>query len=53
MGIVEIAFNAVQVSVNPCAVRAFAVGDNQVRFIPIFFAYPPKRRQQAKARLEA
>ena len=43
-GIVEIALNAVQVSVYPCAVRAFAVGDNQVRFIPIVFAYPPKRR---------
>jgi hypothetical protein len=46
MGIVEIALNAVQVSVNPCAVRAFAVGDNQVGFIPIVFAYPPKRRQR-------
>ena len=34
-GIVEIALNAVQVSVNPCAVRAFAVGDNLVGFIPI------------------
>ena len=46
MGIVEIALKAVQVSVNPCAVRAFAVGDNQVRFIPIVFAYRPKRRQR-------
>src|ERR1700735_3013263 len=49
MGIVEIAFNAVQVSVNPCAVRAFAVGDNQVRFIPIFFAYPPKAPPAGKS----
>jgi hypothetical protein len=45
-GIVEIALNAVQVSVNPCAVRAFAVGDNLVRFIPIVFACPPKRHQR-------
>jgi hypothetical protein len=45
-GIVEIALNAVQVSVNPCAVRASAVGDNLVRFIPIVFACPPKRHQR-------
>jgi hypothetical protein len=45
-GIVEIALNAVQVSVNPCAVRAFAVGDNLVRCIPIVFACPPKRHQR-------
>jgi hypothetical protein len=46
-GIVEIALNAVQVSVNPCAVRAFAVGNNLVRFIPIVFACPPKPPTQA------
>ena len=46
IGIVEIALNAVQVSVNPCAVRAFTVGDNLVRFIPIVFARPPKRHQR-------
>jgi hypothetical protein len=46
--------NAVQVSVNPCAVRAFAVGDNLVRCIPIVFACPPKAPlTQAQARLEA
>jgi hypothetical protein len=45
-GIVEIALNAVQVSVNPCAVRAFGVGDNLVRLIPIVFACPPKRHQR-------
>ena len=44
-GVVEIALNAVQVSVNPRAVRAFAVGDNLVRFIPLVFARPPKRHQ--------
>jgi hypothetical protein len=32
LGIVEIALDPVQVSVNPCAVSAFAVGDNLVRF---------------------
>ena len=42
-GIVEITLNAVQVSVNPCAVRAFAVGDNLVRCIPIVVACPLKR----------
>ena len=46
-GIVEIALNAVQVSVNPCAVRAFAVGNNLVRFIPIVFSCPPKPPTQA------
>jgi hypothetical protein len=45
-GIVDIAVNAVQVSVNPCAVRAFAVGDDLVRFIPIVSACPPKRHQR-------
>ena len=45
-GIVEIALNAVQVSVNPCAVRAFAVSDNLVRFIPIILACPLKRHQR-------
>ena len=46
IGIVEIALNAVQVSVNPRAVRAFAFGDNLVRLIPIVFACPPKRYQR-------
>jgi hypothetical protein len=32
--------------VNPCAVRAFTVGDHLVRFIPIVFACPPKCRQR-------
>jgi hypothetical protein len=45
-GIVEIALNAVQVGVNPCAVRAFTVADNLVRFIPIVFACPLKRHQR-------
>ena len=31
---------------NPCAVRAFTVGDHLVRFIPIVFACPPKCRQR-------
>jgi hypothetical protein len=45
MGIVEIALNAVQVSVNPCAVTAFAVGDNLACCVPIIFACPPQRHQ--------
>jgi len=32
--------------VNQCAVKAFAVGDNLVRFIPIVFACPQKRHQR-------
>ena len=44
-GIVEIALNAVQVSVNPCAVTAFAVGDNLACCVPIIFACPPQRHQ--------
>ena len=44
-GVVEIALNAVQVSVNPRAVRAFAIGGNLVRCVPIVLARPPKRDQ--------
>jgi hypothetical protein len=49
-----IALNAVQISVDPCEVRALALGDTMVRFIPIVFACPPKchhRRQKAGWRL--
>ena len=44
-GTVEIALNAVQVSVNPRAVTAFAVGDNLACCVPIIFACPPQRHQ--------
>ncbi len=45
-GIAEIALSAVQVSVNPCTVRALPVRDNLVRFMPIVFSCPPERHQR-------
>ncbi len=46
VGIVEIALDAVQVSVNPCAFSPFGVGDDLVRLVPIVLACPPKRQQR-------
>jgi hypothetical protein len=39
----QITFNAVQVSVDPCAVRVIAVHDNLMSLIPIVFTGPPQR----------
>jgi hypothetical protein len=44
----EIALNAVQVSVDPCAVRVVAVHYNLVRLIPLVFAGPPQRGQRRR-----
>ncbi len=49
MGIVEIALDPVQVSVNPCTVSAFAVGDNLV----LYSSRPCLPTKQAQARPEA
>jgi hypothetical protein len=40
--------NAVQVSVDPCAVRALALGDNLMHLTPIVFACPPKRHHRRR-----
>jgi hypothetical protein len=42
-GITKITFNAVQVSVDPCAVRVIVVHDSLMSLTPIVFAGPPQR----------
>src|SRR5579863_3978934 len=47
-GIVEVAFNAMKVSVDPGAVCAALVRDEFVRLVPVVLAQPPQRDERRR-----